>query len=83
MSHLLSGLAPRIVMSITIGKVPDPWKFTPEVEEITPDYGEDAFRGETRGATRRDGDRTRRDGERRRDSLGRRRIIISVKHLPG
>ena len=34
MSHLLSGLAPRIVMSITIGKVPDPWKFTPEVKEM-------------------------------------------------
>ena len=43
MSHLLSGLAPRIVMSITIGKVPEPWKFTPEVEKYTPDFGEDAF----------------------------------------
>ena len=34
---------PASLMSITIGKVPDPWKFTPEVEEITPEYGEDAF----------------------------------------
>ena len=61
----------------------EPWKYTPDVEQYTPDFGDFAFRGETRGATRRAGDRTRRDGDRTRDSLGRRRRIISVKHLPG